>query len=147
MLPRIAFFVAAFTLAGAGAPAKDDSSATGLWKTIDDKTGKARGLVRIYEENGLLFGKVESSFDPAEANENCDKCTDERKNKPVVGMVIVRGMEKRGEEYSGGDILDPETGAVYRCKFRLAERGMKLIVRGFLGLPILGRNQIWLREK
>jgi uncharacterized protein (DUF2147 family) len=117
----------------------------GLWKTVDDRTGKPRGIVRIYEESGKYFGKVEGSLDPAEANEICNKCTDDRKNKPVTGMVIMRSVKKAGEEYSGGDILDPDTGVVYRCKFRVLEHGAKLEVRAYFGVSALGRTQIWTR--
>src|SRR5262245_54445887 len=118
----------------------------GLWRTVDDKTGKPRGIVRIYEQDGAFFGRIESSFDPAEANERCDKCTDERKDKPVIGMVILRRLKRNGSEYSGGDILDPDTGAVYRCKFRMVEEGRKLLVRGYTGISLLGRSQVWTRE-
>ncbi len=141
-LPLIVFSLATFSAA-----VVDSTSPAGLWKTIDDKTGKPRGLVRIYEENGRLFGRVISSIDPAEANKSCIKCTDYRKDQPVVGMVILRSMQKRGEDYAGGDILDPETGSIYNCKLKLADQGRKLIVRGFLGVPWLGRNQVWLREE
>jgi uncharacterized protein (DUF2147 family) len=123
-----------------------DLSPAGLWKTIDDKTGHARGFVRIYEQNGQLFGKIESSLVPDEAKEICEKCSGERKNKPVIGMVILTGMKKNGPEYNGGEILDPDTGCVYRCKMRLAENGSKLILRGYLGFSLLGRSQTWLRQ-
>ncbi len=117
----------------------------GLWRTIDDKTGKPRGFVRLYEENGELFGKVEKSLDPKEAKERCDKCSGERKDQPVVGMVILRRMKKSGSQYIGGDILDPDTGAVYRCILRLVEDGRKLVVRGYLGATLFGRSQTWVR--
>jgi uncharacterized protein (DUF2147 family) len=120
----------------------------GLWKTIDDKTGSPKGFVRIYEQDGLFFGKVEGSVKPEDALERCDRCSGERKDKPVVGMVILRRLKNgSGSEYSGGDILDPDTGTVYRCSFRMSEQGTKLIVRGYLGLPILGRSQVWIRER
>ncbi len=121
--------------------------ATGLWKTVDDRTGKVRGTVRIYEESGRLFGRVVSANDPAEAKERCTRCADERKDQPVVGMVILKSMTRRGNEYSGGNILDPDTGVVYRCKLTLADHGKELIVRGFIGFSLLGRNQIWLRQE
>jgi uncharacterized protein (DUF2147 family) len=123
-----------------------DASPAGLWQTIDDKTGRPRGIVRIYEQNGELFGKVESASSPAEAHEVCDRCSGDRKNKPVVGMVILTGMKKNGGEYSGGEILDPDTGWIYRCKMRLADGGKKLILRGYLGISLLGRSQTWLRQ-
>jgi uncharacterized protein (DUF2147 family) len=122
-------------------------SPAGLWKTIDDKTHKPRGTVRIYEDSGLWFGRVESSFNPAEQLAHCDKCSDSRRGQPVIGMVILRGLSKRGSEYSGGDILDPETGTVYRCRFSLSANGQKLLVRGFIGISIVGRTQTWIRQE
>jgi len=127
-------------------PQATQPSPVGLWRTIDDKTKKPRGFVRIYEQDGALFGKIESSLDPKDADERCDKCTDDRKDKPVIGLVIMRGLRKNGDEYSGGDILDPDTGSVYRCKFRMVEQGRKLLVRGYLGLSLFGRSQVWIRE-
>jgi len=124
-----------------------DPSPEGVWRTIDDNTHKARGLIRLYEQNGEVFGRVEASFDPKEANEVCERCSDDRKNKRVVGMVVMRNMKKRGTEYVGGDILDPDTGLVYRCKFTLADGGRKLVVRGFIGISLLGRSQTWIREE
>jgi uncharacterized protein (DUF2147 family) len=123
-----------------------DLSPAGLWKTIDDKTGRARGFVRIYEQNGELFGKIESSLSPQDAREVCGRCSGERKDKPVIGMVILTGMKRTGSEYAGGEILDPDTGWVYRCKMRLVEGGRKLILRGYVGFSLLGRSQTWLRE-
>ncbi len=118
----------------------------GRWKTVDDKTGKTKAIVRIYEEKGLLFGQVEKLLDPA-AEQRCSRCRDERKDQPVAGMVILRGLRKNGAEYSGGDILDPKNGSVYRCRARMLEQGQKLSVRGYIGLSLLGRSQIWIREE
>ncbi|HET9320424.1 MAG TPA: DUF2147 domain-containing protein [Bryobacteraceae bacterium] len=122
-----------------------DLSPAGLWKTVDDKTGEPKGMVRIYEHNGAFFGKIESSLKAADAKERCELCTDERKNKPIIGLVILRGLKKQGEEFSGGDILDPESGTVYRCKLRVLDQGKTLVVRGYVGVSVLGRSQTWLR--
>lgn len=119
---------------------------TGRWKTVDDKTGKQKGIVLIYEQSGQFFGKIESILDPKQANKICDSCKDERKNKPVAGMVILRHMKRDGDEWNGGDILDPDNGKVYRCKARLEEGGKKLVVRGYIGISLLGRSQTWTRE-
>jgi len=129
------------TLAATGS----EPSPSGLWKTFDDRTHKARGTIRIYEENGTFSGRIESSFTPEELTERCDKCSGDRKDAPVVGLVVMRGMTRRGSEYDGGDILDPETGWVYRCKFVLSSDGEKLFVRGYLGMSIFGRTQTWIR--
>ena len=117
-----------------------------VWKTIDDKTHKPRGTVRIYEQNGEYFGRIESSFNPAEQMEICDKCTDDRRDKPIIGLVILRGMVKRGSEYTGGEILDPETGSVYKCRYTLSGDGGMLEVRGYFVARLLGRTQVWKRE-
>lgn len=125
--------------------AAGEPSPVGLWKTVDDKTNKPRGIVRIYEENGAFAGKIETSFDPEERTARCEKCTGERKNAPVIGLVILRGIRKHGAEYGGGEILDPETGSIYRCRFTLSREGAKLFMRGYLGIPVLGRTQTWIR--
>ena len=118
----------------------------GRWKTVDDHTGKPRSIVSIYQQNGKLFGKVESSLDPARAGRRCDRCKDDRKDKPVVGMVIIRNLVKDGDEYNGGDILDPDNGTIYRCKIWLTDGGNKLSVRGYVGISLFGRSQTWIRE-
>jgi uncharacterized protein (DUF2147 family) len=123
-----------------------ESTPAGLWKTIDDRTGQPRGFVRIYEEHGLLFGKIEGTVKPSEAKEHCRLCRDERRGQPVIGLVVIRSLKKQGEEYSGGDILDPENGTVYRCKLRLLDEGKRLLVRGYVVLPLFGRSQIWIRQ-
>ena len=87
----------------------------GRWKTIDDKTGKPKAIVQVFGEDGKLYGKIEATLDP-NAKKICDKCKDARQIQPIVGMVIMRGLALRGEECSGGDILDPDNGSVYRCK-------------------------------
>ncbi|MDP9171273.1 MAG: DUF2147 domain-containing protein [Acidobacteriota bacterium] len=124
-----------------------DASPVGLWKTVDDKTHKTRGLVRVFEKDGALFGRIESDFDTKEAAEVCTKCDGDRKDKPVVGLTIMRGMKKRDSDYGGGDILDPETGTVYRCKMTLEDGGKRLVVRGFIGISLLGRSQTWFRQE
>lgn len=128
-------------------PMAAEISPVGLWKTVDDKTHKPRGLVRLYEQNGAFFGKIEASFDPAEAGEKCGKCSGDRHDHPIIGLVFLRNMKGRNGEYSGGDILDPETGWTYRCKMNLEDNGKKLVVRGFLGFSLIGRSQTWYREQ
>jgi len=113
---------------------------------MDDKTGKPRAIVRIYVENGKYFGKIEQSFTPGAESRVCSVCTDERKNQPIVGLLIVRNMAQRDGEYGGGDILDPDSGSVYRCKFHLEQGGTVLVVRGFIGFSMLGRSQSWQRQ-
>jgi uncharacterized protein (DUF2147 family) len=134
---------AAETAAAAPAAAGSDSP-IGLWKTVDDKTGAARAIVRIYEQDGRLFGKIESSFTPGAEHRVCTVCTDERKDQPILGLIIIRNMKRTDDEYAGGDILDPDTGSVYHCKMHV-EGGTRLVVRGYIGISLLGRNQTWQR--
>lgn len=127
----------------------DMDSPVGVWKTIDDKTGQERSLVRIVENNGILEGKVEKIFelpgdDPTHL---CKKCDGERKDKPIVGMTFLWGLKKDGDQYSGGEILDPKNGKIYRAKMQLIEGGRKLEVRGYVGLSLFGRSQTWLRQE
>jgi len=124
-----------------------EQSPVGLWKTTDDKTGKPKGIVRIWEDRGEYYGKVEKALNPEEADKTCEECKDERRNKPVVGLLILRHMRRSGDDdYSGGDILDPDNGTVYRCKFHLEDGGRKLIVRGYVGFSLFGRSQTWERQ-
>lgn len=120
------------------------ASPLGLWKTIDDKTGKERSMVRITETAGVLSGRIERRLDPdAKATDVCDKCTDDRKDKAIQGMEIIRGAKKDGEHWSGGSILNPEEGKIYRLRLSMLDGGKKLEVRGFVG-PFF-RNQTWVR--
>jgi uncharacterized protein (DUF2147 family) len=126
--------------------AADPLNPVGVWKTIDDKTGSPKALVRVFERNGELFGKIDAGLD-GRKDRVCELCKDERKNQPIVGMEIIRHMKKSGDEYAGGEILDPDTGKVYRCKLRVEDAGKKLDVRGFLGFSLLGRTQTWVRQE
>ena len=121
-------------------------SPIGVWKTFDDKTGKEKAVVRIYESDGKVFGKIIQSFKPGAETRVCVPCTDERKNQPIIGLVIIRNMKKDGNEYAGGDILDPESGSVYRAKMHLEQDGARLVVRGYIGFSFLGRSQTWQRQ-
>lgn len=121
----------------------------GLWRTIDDKSGKEKSLVRVTESNGQLQLTIEKIFrEPGEEpNPLCDKCPGEKKNKPVIGMQIGNGLKKDGDVWSGGEILDPQNGKTYKCKVWLEDKGKKLHVRGFIGVSVLGRTQVWVREE
>lgn len=125
------------------APAFAQFPPEGLWRTYDDRTGEARALVRIFQQDGVLFGRIEDSFGPGEREARCEACQDERKGQPVVGLLIIRNLKPDEDGYDGGDILDPENGSVYRCKLHLEDGGKKLIVRGYLGLSLFGRSQSW----
>jgi uncharacterized protein (DUF2147 family) len=137
------------TVLTAGSGWAQEASPVGLWKNIDDNSGKPKALIRITDSNGELKGRIEKLFresgeDPAP---KCTKCEDARKDQPVIGMTILSGMKRDGDEYNGGQILDPDNGRVYRSKLKLTDSGKKLNVRGFIGIPMLGRTQTWLREE
>lgn len=121
-----------------------DESPVGTWKTIDDETKQAKALVQISESGGVLSGKIVKLF--ANPDAKCDKCDGERKDKPVQGMTILWDLKKSGDSWEGGKILDPKKGQVYSSKAKLTEGGSKLEVRGFMGVALLGRTQVWERQ-
>jgi uncharacterized protein (DUF2147 family) len=123
-----------------------EHTAAGLWKTIDDTTGKPRSLIRITENQGEFSAVVEKGLRETDTGEAvCDKCKDERKGKKIIGMTIAKGLKQNGNKYEGGEILDPENGKTYKCKMTLDETGNNLEVRGFIGISLLGRSQTWHR--
>ena len=127
---------------------------TGMWKTISDEgddKGKAKSHVEIFEKDGAYFGKV-SRLLLKPQDTLCTKCVGALKDKPVVGMIIFREIKKTekiddvlGVEYAGGTIMDPDNGKTYKCKMWV--KGDVLTVRGFIGIPTLGRSQQWHRVK
>ncbi len=121
----------------------------GLWKNIDDVSGKPKALIRISESDGVLQGKIEKLYrEPSEdPNPKCDKCDGNNKDKPIIGMTILRGLKADGAIYDGGTIIDPHNGATYKCKMTLVDNGKKLDVRGYIGFSLLGRTQTWIREE
>jgi uncharacterized protein (DUF2147 family) len=137
----LAYLVAAPVLA-------QEVSPVGLWKNIDDVTGKPKALIRITESKGEVRGQIEKLFVAAGENPNprCDKCQGANHDQPVLGMVFMSGLRKHGDEYSGGEILDPDSGKVYRSKLVLLDGGKKITVRGYVGVPMFGRSQTWVRQ-
>ena len=121
------------------------ASPVGLWKTIDDETKQEKSLVRITETGGVLSGKIEKLLDPSKQDSKCDKCSDARKDKPVLGMTIIEGVKKEGDEaqWAGGTILDPNDGKTYKVRLTPKDGGKTLEVRGFIAF--FYRNQTWQR--
>jgi uncharacterized protein (DUF2147 family) len=118
----------------------------GLWKTIDDESQKEKSLVRIAETGGVLSGSIEKVLDPAKEKDVCEKCSDERKGKPIVGLNIIRNAKPDGDDkssWTGGEILDPNNGKTYRLRLKPHDGGKTLEVRGYIG-PFF-RNQTWIR--
>lgn len=132
-------------LISAGSAFAKQGSIVGNWKTIDDKTNQAKSIVKIYNKGGKYYGRITKLFRQKGENPDprCEKCRDgdARKGKRVKGMVILQGLVKKGDKYSGGKILDPKNGKVYKCELWL-EKG-KLKVRGYVG--IFFRTQTWHR--
>ena len=119
----------------------------GLWHSIDDKSGKPQGEIRISAQSGgVLSGLVERAI-TTEGDPICNLCTDDRKGKPKVGMEIIRGARQtEGKDvWEGGTVLDPESGTIYKLKMTPVDGGKKLEVRGFVGFALLGRTQTWIR--
>lgn len=113
----------------------------GKWKTIDDETGKPKSIVEIWKKaDGKYYGKISQLLIKPE-HANCIECKDDRKNKPLVGMEIIRGLKKDGAEFTGGSITDPKNGKSYKCT--ITRDGDKLNVRGYMGISIIGRTQTW----
>ena len=137
--------------ATASAAAAQSTSPTGAWKTIDDATKKEKSVVRIVDNGGVYNGRIEKLLETTMAPDAvCKECTDDRKDKPVVGLLIVRNMKQSADDksvFEGGDILDPANGKVYKAKMKLIDNGSKLEVRGFVGISLLGRTQTWIRAE
>lgn len=122
-------------------------SCLGTWITIDDKTGKKKSKVELYKKDGKLYGKIVYLFprEGREENPKCKKCTDDRKDQPLVGLQIVRGLEWDGGEWEDGTIVDPESGKVYTCAIWIDRDDYnKLHVRGYVG-PFF-RTQTWIKD-
>ena len=123
------------------------NSPAGRWKTIDDETGKTKSIVAIREEKGKLYGMIEKVLDSDQPGPNplCIHCEGDLKNKPENGLQIMWELKRDGDQWSGGQILDPHNGKIYRCYISLEDGGKKLKVRGFIGFALLGRTEYWLR--
>jgi uncharacterized protein (DUF2147 family) len=149
MRPRnLRYLFAAGLLLAAGL-ARAQNTPVGVWKTIDDDSKKEKSLIRITESGGVLTGKLEKFLDPAtKPDVVCKDCSDERKDQPILGMTLIRNVKpSEGEkgQWDGGDILDPNNGKVYRVRLRPIDGGARLDVRGYIGTPMLGRTQTWVR--
>lgn len=118
----------------------------GKWKTIDDETGKPKSIVEIFEKSGKIYGKVVDILEQENKNKLCVECSGVDKDKPILGMIIIKGLTKEGSEYTDGKILDPKNGKLYKC-FITLETKDKLKVRGYIGISLLGRTQYWYRVK
>jgi uncharacterized protein (DUF2147 family) len=144
---RSALIALTLSLATAASAATD--TPVGTWTQVDDATGKPKSIIEITEQpDGTLQGMVKQVlFSDQGPHPVCDKCEGERHNQPVEGMTIMWGVKKDGDnEWSGGQILDPGKGKTYKVKLTLKDDGQKLDVRGYVGMPMLGRTQTWIRK-
>ena len=151
MAPYPRRIAAALGLVLVASIAHAQATPAGLWKTVDDDGKKETSLIRITESGGVLTGRIERLLDPAsKADAVCDKCTDDRKDKPIVGMMLIRGVKQSESDktrWDGGEILDPDNGKTYKVRLTPGEAGKTLKVRGYIGAPIIGRTQTWIRAE
>lgn len=122
------------------------ASVLGKWKSIDDETGKALAIVEIFEERGKIYGRILDILNPDDKHKVCELCSGEDKNKPILGLTVIKGLIKDDDEYNGGKILDPKHGKLYKCYINLESKD-KLKVRGYIGISLFGRTQYWHRVK
>lgn len=127
-----------------------NNSPVGLWKTIDDVTGKPKSIMRISESNGVLSATIVKILPAPGKYKNgvCDDCVGTYHNKPLEGVTVMRGMKAEANNpgnWSGGKITDPKNGKTYRCAIQLTNGGQSLNVRGYMGIQLLGRTQVWNR--
>ncbi len=146
-----ALFLALATLAAMTATLAfaAEPSPIGRWRTIDDETGAESGLIEIMQAGDALVGKIikiiPHTGDPADPV--CARCDGPGKNQRVLGMTILKGFKRDGEKWGGGTILDPRSGYIYRSELRLADGGKTLLVRGYIGISLLGRTVRWQRDE
>jgi uncharacterized protein (DUF2147 family) len=128
------------------APASEPS-AVGLWEQVDENSGKPESWFRISERNGVYEGNIVKIFYKPGDDPNwvCSKCEGAERNAPVLGLMLIKGMQRRGLAYERGTIMDPRDGSVYRALMQLSPDGKKLEVRGYLGISLFGRSQVWNR--
>lgn len=118
----------------------------GLWKTIDDDGKTEKSLVRITESGGVYTGTIEKIFDAGKAGNVCDQCKDDRKDKPVVGLQIIRGVKQDADDktlWGGGEILDPNNGKTYKTRLKPVDGGKRMEMRGYVAF--IYRTQVWVR--
>ncbi|TGK35828.1 DUF2147 domain-containing protein [Leptospira andrefontaineae] len=139
----VLFFAGAFSLSADPAPV------TGVWRTFNDAGTKEESTVEIYEKDGKIFGKILSLIDPNDKDgkpARCTECDGPEKDKPILGMVIIKGLGADGDKWTGGRILDPNDGTWYKCSLKATEGGKKLEVRGYIGFSLIGRSQFWQKK-
>ena len=124
-----------------------DPSAVGVWEQVDENSGKPESWFKIVQRNGVYEGNIVKIFFKPGEDENwvCSKCEGSEKGAPVLGLALIKGMRRNGLSYEDGTIMDPRDGSVYRALMKLSPDGQKLEVRGYLGISLFGRSQVWNR--
>lgn len=119
----------------------------GVWRTYDDRTGKPQGQIRIAQVAGQYVGSIERGEEGDDPNARCSACRDSRHNMPLMGMVLLEGLQRQPDgSYANGRILDPDTGNTWQCDIHVNPDGKSLVIHGFIGLRMFGRSQTWRRE-
>ncbi|MEO6407160.1 MAG: DUF2147 domain-containing protein [Burkholderiaceae bacterium] len=149
MIAKTPAFFAAIAFALLAGIAHAQETPAGLWKTIDDDGKKEKSLIRITEAGGEFSGTIEKLLDPeTRPDAVCDKCSDDRKDKPLLGLTMLKGVRHSETDkalWDGGEILDPKNGKTYKVQMTPIDAGKRMNVRGYIGMPLLGRTQTWIR--
>ena len=118
----------------------------GKWYSTNDETGEIDSVIEMYQKDGKAYAKIVEINDPERQKAVCELCTGTNKNKPILGLEILSGLEKDDDEWSGGEILDPRNGKVYNCYIKLVTPN-KLKLRGFIGVALFGKTKYWNRAE